>query len=84
MSTENVFSNLSRMIEQVGRDKGIDRDLVIDAVKQGMLIAARKVYGTYRDIEASYNEETGEVELFQFNEVVTPEEFEDEEMEYVY
>ena len=31
---ENVFSNLSRMIEQVGKDKGIDRDLIIDAVKQ--------------------------------------------------
>lgn len=78
---ENVFSNLSRMIEQVGKDKGIDRDLIIDAVKQGMLVAARKVYGTYRDIEASYNEDTGEVELFQFNEVVADEEFEDEEIE---
>ena len=80
-SVDNVFSNLSRMIEQVGKDKGIDRDLVIDAVKQGMLVAARKVYGTYRDIEASYNDETGEVELFQFNEVVPDEEFEDEEIE---
>ncbi len=78
---ENLFSNLSRMIEQVGKDKGIDRDLIIDAVKQGMLVAARKVYGTYRDIEATYNEETGEVELYQFNEVVTDEEFEDEEIE---
>ncbi len=78
---ENVFSNLSRMIEQVGKDKGIDRDLIIDAVKQGMLVAARKVYGTYRDIEATYNEETGEVELYQFNEVVSDEEFEDEEIE---
>ena len=78
---ENVFSNLSRMIEQVGKDKGIDKDLIIDAVKQGMLVAARKVYGTYRDIEASYNDETGEVELYQFNEVVTDEAFEDEEIE---
>ena len=78
---DNVFSNLSRMIEQVGKDKGIDRDDIIDAVKQGMLVAARDVYGTYRDIEAAYNEETGEVELFQFNEVVSDEEFEDEEIE---
>lgn len=78
---ENVFSNLSRMIEQVGKDKGIDRDLIIDAVKQGMLVAARKVYGTYRDIEATYNEDTGEVELYQFNEVVPDEDFEDEEIE---
>ena len=78
---ENVFSNLSRMIEQVGKDKGIDRDLIIDAVKQGMLVAARNVYGTYRDIEATYNDETGEVELYQFNEVVADADFEDEEIE---
>ena len=78
---ENVFSNLGRIIEQVGKDKGIDRELIIEAVTQGMLVAARKVYGTYRDIEASYNEETGDVELYQFNEVVSDEEFEDEEIE---
>ncbi|NQZ19521.1 MAG: transcription termination/antitermination protein NusA [Bdellovibrionales bacterium] len=69
------------MIEQVGKDKVIDKDLIIDAVKQGMLVAARKVYGTYRDIEASYNDETGEVELYQFNEVVSDDAFEDEEIE---
>lgn len=78
---EGMFSDLSRVIEQLGKDKGIDKKLVIDAVVQGMLVAARKMYGTYRDIEASYNEETGEVELFQFNEVVLPENFEDEEIE---
>ncbi len=80
---DNVFSisNLNRMIEQVGRDKGIDRDLIIEAVKEGLLLAARKEYGTYRDIEATYNDETGEVELYQFNEVVSEEEFEDEEIE---
>lgn len=78
---EGMFSDLNRMIEQLGKDKGIDKKIVIDAVVQGMLVAARKMYGTYRDIEASYNEETGEVELFQFNEVVMPEDFEDEEIE---
>lgn len=78
---EGMFSDLNRIIEQLGKDKGIDKKLVIDAVVQGMLVAARKMYGTYRDIEASYNEETGEVELFQFNEVVLPENFEDEEIE---
>ena len=80
---ENVFSisSLNRMIEQLGRDKGIDRDIIIEAVKEGLLLAARKEYGTYRDIEASYNDETGEVELYQFNEVVSEEEFEDEEIE---
>lgn len=78
---ENVFSDLSRVIEQVGKDKGIDRLVVIDAVTQGMLVAARKKYGTYREIEASYNEDTGEVELFEFKEVVPKEDFIDEEVE---
>jgi N utilization substance protein A len=78
---EAVFSDLGRVIEQLGKDKGIDKQVVIDAVTQGMLIAARKKYGTYREIEVSYNEASGEVELFEFKEVVTPESFVDEEVE---
>jgi len=78
---ENVFSDLAKVIEQVGKDKGIDKALIIDAITQGMLVAARKKYGTYRDIEAQYNEETGEVELFQFKEVVARENYIDEEVE---
>lgn len=78
---ENMFSELARVIEQVGKDKGIDRLVVIDAITQGMLVAARKKYGTYRDIEANYNEESGEVELFQFKEVVEREKYIDDEVE---
>jgi len=78
---DNMFSELSRVIEQVGKDKGIDKQVVVDAITQGMLIAARKKYGTYREIEASYNEETGEIELFEFKEVVKREDFIDEEVE---
>jgi transcription termination/antitermination protein NusA len=81
MAADGMFSDLNRMIDQLGKDKGIEKKLIIDAVVQGMLVAAKKVYGTYRDIEATYNEETGEVELFQFNEVVPDEDFEDEEIE---
>ena len=78
---DNMFTDLSRVIEQVGKDKGIDKSVVIDAITQGMLVAAKKKYGTYREIEASYNEETGEVELFQFKEVVPREKYIDEEVE---
>jgi len=81
MASDNVFSDLARMIEQVGKDKGIERQVVIDAVIQGMLVAARKKYGTYREIEAQYNEESGEVELYEFKEVVEDEKFIDEEVE---
>lgn len=78
---ENMFTDLAKVIDQVGRDKGIDKEIVIDAVKQAMLVAARKKYGTYREIEAQYNEETGEVELYEFKEVVEREKFIDEEVE---
>jgi transcription termination/antitermination protein NusA len=78
---ENLFTDLAKVIDQVGRDKGIDKEIIIDAVKQAMLVAARKKYGTYREIEAQYNEETGEVELYEFKEVVLKEKFVDEEVE---
>ncbi len=82
MATDN-FSELSRMIEQIGKDKGIDRQIVVEAVVQGMLQAARKKFGTYRDIEAKYDEETGEIELYEFKEVVKKEDFIDEEIEII-
>jgi len=78
---ENMFSELTKIIEQVGKDKGIDKQIVVDAVIQGMLVAAKKKWGTYRDIEAQFNEETGEVELYQFREVVPDDDFVDEEVE---
>ncbi len=78
---ENLFTDLAKVIDQVGRDKGIDKEVIIDAVKQAMLVAARKKYGTYREIEATYNEQTGEVELYEFKEVVEKEKFVDEEVE---
>lgn len=78
---ENIFTDLGRLIEQLGKDKGIDRSVVIDAIEQGMELAARKKFGTYREIEAKYNEDAGEVELFEFKEVVNDEDFIDEEVE---
>jgi N utilization substance protein A len=69
------------MIEQIGKDKGIDKTVIVDAVVQAMLTAARKKYGTYRQIEAQFNEETGDVELIEFKEVVNDEDFQDEEVE---
>jgi N utilization substance protein A len=78
---DNMFSDLSRVIDQVGKDKGIDKKVIVEAITQGMLMAARKKFGTYREIEASYNEATGEVELLEFKEVVEREKFIDEEVE---
>jgi transcription termination/antitermination protein NusA len=66
-----MISDLSRIIDQVGKDKGIDKKVLIEALEQALLAAARKKYGPKQEIEAKFNEENGEVELFQFKTVVT-------------
>ena len=63
-------SNLSYVIDQVGKDKGIDRKVIIEALEQAVLTASRKKYGHQGEIEVHFNEEAGEVELFQFKRVV--------------
>jgi N utilization substance protein A len=54
----------------VGKDKGIDRKVIIEALEQAVLTASRKKYGHQGEIEVHFNEEAGEVELFQFKQVV--------------
>ncbi|RPI99647.1 MAG: transcription termination/antitermination protein NusA, partial [Deltaproteobacteria bacterium] len=63
-------SNLNFIIDQVGKDKGVDRKVIIEALEQAVLTASRKKYGHQGEIEVHYNEEAGEVELFQFKQVV--------------
>src|SRR5512135_3146037 len=63
-------SNLNFIIDQVGKDKGIDRKVIIEALEQAVLTASRKKYGHQGEIEVHYNEDVGEVELFQFKQVV--------------
>ncbi len=65
-----MFLDLNRVIEQVGKDKGIGKEILIEALENALLSAARKEFGPQREIEARYNEQLGEVELFQFKTVV--------------
>ncbi len=62
--------NLKREIDQIAKDKGIDGAEITGALEEAMLQAARKRFGQEKEIEARYNDEIGEVELFEFREVV--------------
>lgn len=64
--------NLNHIIDQVGKDKGIEREILIETLKSAILTAARRTYGSQREIEAHYNEDNGEVELYQ---IITVEDF---------
>ena len=66
-----MIPDLKRLIEQVSRDKGIERDVLVATLEEAMRSAARKKFGHDLDLEVAYNEEYGELEAFQFKEVVT-------------
>ena len=80
----DFLSNLSRVIGQVSKEKGVSESAVVGSIVQGVLSAVRKKYGTYRDIEVKYNEKEGELELFEFKKIVKDDEFEDELIEIKY
>jgi N utilization substance protein A len=62
--------DLNRVIEQVSKEKGIDKALIIEALENAMVSAARKTFGADRRIEGTFNAELGEVELFEIKTVV--------------
>jgi N utilization substance protein A len=64
------MEGLSRIIEQVSKEKGIAAESLQETLEQAMVAAARKVFGLTKDIEAQYNSETDEVDLFEFKTVV--------------
>src|SRR5210317_441364 len=63
------ISDINRVVEQVSRDKGIERNVLIKALEEALKSAARKKFGNKMDIEVNYNEESGEIEVFQFKDV---------------
>ena len=66
-------SKLSEVINVVSRDKNLEKAVIVDALEQAILHAARRDFGTHADLEATYNEEIDEIELFQFRNVVEDE-----------
>src|SRR3989441_1685584 len=60
---------LNRVIEQVSKEKGMDRSVIIEALESAMLSAARRTFGQKR-IEAKFNPDIGEIELFEIKTVV--------------
>jgi N utilization substance protein A len=65
-----MISDLARLVDTVHREKNIPRDILIEVLESAMIAAGRKRFGLERDLEAQFNEDLGEVELFEFRTVV--------------
>jgi N utilization substance protein A len=61
---------LKKAIDQISRDKGLDRAMLVETLEEAVRSSVVRKYGEDTDIEVSFNEETGEMDVFQFKVVV--------------
>jgi N utilization substance protein A len=65
-------TSLSQVIDQVSKDKNIDRKILVEALESAILTAAKRAFGEEREMEAKFNDATGRVDLFQIIVVADP------------
>jgi transcription termination/antitermination protein NusA len=61
---------LDQMIEQISREKHIEPDIIVAAIEDAMVVAARKYYKTDENLRAKFNPETGQVDVYSVRSVV--------------
>ena len=64
------METIYQSIEILSKEKGIDTQIVLDAVKDAMLIAARKHFRTNEEYTADFDEKTGALRLYAVRKVV--------------
>ena len=64
------MGTIYQSIEILSKEKGIDPQIVVDAVKDAMLVAARKHFRTTEDLVAEFHPVTGALEIFGLKKVV--------------
>lgn len=69
-ATQSSDLSLLQAIEAVAKDKGIDKGRLVKTVEEAILKAAQSVFGPNRELEARFNEESGQIDLFQYMTVV--------------
>jgi N utilization substance protein A len=61
---------LYQQIEMLSREKHIEPEIVVSAIEDAMVVAARKYYKTEEELRAKFNQETGQVDVFSVHVVV--------------
>ncbi len=61
---------LKKIVEALSKEKGLSKEIVVEALVEGLKTAAKKKFGNTARIEVKYNDETGEIEIYRFREVV--------------
>ncbi|MDR3176121.1 MAG: transcription termination factor NusA [Desulfovibrio sp.] len=61
---------LKKAIDQISKDKGLDRAMLVETLEEAVRTSVQRKYGENIDVEVSFNEETGEIDVFQYKIVV--------------
>src|SRR5215469_8485807 len=61
---------LFQTIEQISREKHIEPEVIVAAIEDAMIVAARKFYKTEEDLRAKFNPESGQVDVYAVRPVV--------------
>jgi N utilization substance protein A len=64
------MGSIFQSIELLSKEKGIETQIVLDAVKDALLVAAKKHYRTNENYVAELNDKTGSIDLFAVKQVV--------------
>lgn len=70
-------------IQELGKEKGIDPELLFQAVEEALVTAYKKNFGSNQNVKVSMNKQTGEFHVFAIRTVVDKEELEENEISLV-
>jgi transcription termination/antitermination protein NusA len=65
-----MASQLYQQIELISREKHIDPEIIVAAIEDAMVVAARKYYRTEEDLRSKFNPATGQVDVYAVHTVV--------------
>ena len=65
-----MASQLYQQIELISREKHIEPEIIVAAIEDAMVVAARKYYRTEEDLRSKFNPDSGQVEVFAVHTVV--------------
>jgi N utilization substance protein A len=69
-ATAGMAVDLGSIVEQVAAEKGIEKKVLIETMEAAILKAAQAVFGPTRELEARFNDDSGNIDLFQYMTVV--------------
>jgi N utilization substance protein A len=76
-----VNQELLHLLDQISREKGVEKSILVDAVLAAVLTAAKKRFGTLANINARLDEVTGAITLFSPKQVLEEDDIVDDSIE---